>query len=184
MISNAIMNGTNAFGKLGGKNMSKNRSWCLIRPVIVTLMNNARLVPNVNATWLVAVIEYGIIPLRLIAEINKKNVKKSGTYTRFVNALVQLAGSIIELTVECIISIIACHAVGTIVSNDRLIQVNTQQAIIKANKTNTLLETVNPGTNHKYVVTLNTSSGEIIHIFTMAMLLNRIQLKGSLPWFV
>ena len=63
MISNAIMNGTNANGKLGGKNMSKNRSWCLIRPVIVTLMNNARLVPNVNATWLVAVIEYGIIPV-------------------------------------------------------------------------------------------------------------------------
>ena len=104
MISNAIMNGTNAFGKLGGKNMSKNRSWCLIRPVIVTLMNNARLVPNVNATWLVAVIEYGIIPLRLIAEINKKNVKKSGTYTRFVK--VQLAdvnaSRVIELTVECI----------------------------------------------------------------------------------
>lgn len=155
MISNAIMNGTNANGKLGGKNMSKNRSWCLIRPVIVTLMNNARLVPNVNATWLVAVIEYGIIPLRLIAEINKKNVKKSGTYTLLLKALVQLYatfGSKNSLTVECIISIIACHAVGTIVSNDRLKRVMQLVAPMIANKTNTLLETVNPGTNLKYVV--------------------------------
>ena len=76
MISNAIMNGTNANGKLGGKNMSKNRSWCLIRPVIVTLMNNARLVPNVNATWLVAVIEYGIIPLiQSVVDSNHTKIK-------------------------------------------------------------------------------------------------------------
>ena len=79
MISNAIIIGTSTNGRFGGKNNSKNRSWCLIRPVNVTLMNKARLVPNVRATWLVAVMEYGIIPLKLMAEMNRKNVKKRGT---------------------------------------------------------------------------------------------------------
>ena len=80
MNSISTSKGNNPKGQPAGTNKEKNSNPCLLKPNIVAPSTIVKLSAKVNAKWLVEAKLYGVIPIKLLTNINMNKAYIRGKY--------------------------------------------------------------------------------------------------------